>query len=146
MSGGDGDLRARRVVERLAEKSEIDRTGLDRRILDPAEAVFEIRVAVFAGDFGAVFNHLLRIVDRDDLLRPLGEKLGKGALTRAEIGDHERWHQFQERLTEGFPRASRAIGAAEFTREVVEVGAGLVAAFQEDELERGGIVGGLRHL
>ena len=38
--------------------------------------------------FGAEFHHLLRIVDRDDLLRALRHQLRDRALARAQVGDH----------------------------------------------------------
>ena len=66
---------------------EIHRVVVNRRVLEVAEAVFEILESMFLGEAGTELDHLLRVIDRDDLLCRAREKLGKCPLARAEVGD-----------------------------------------------------------
>ena len=48
------------------------------------------REAVFGREVGAEFDHLRRVIDRDDFARGLREELRERALAGAEVGDGER--------------------------------------------------------
>ena len=61
------------MMEGLAEEDHIDRARLDRWLLEIAEPVFQIGVAVFCRDACTVFDHLGRVIDRNDLLSGAGQ-------------------------------------------------------------------------
>ena len=73
IGGFDGLLGMQRVVEALAEERKVDRLRFDGRRFEIAQAEFEVREAVVFGETGSEFDHLRRVIHRDDLLRALGE-------------------------------------------------------------------------
>ncbi len=101
-------LRVFRVVQGLAEDGEIQRLLLDRRILDVAEPVFQIRQAVLDGERLAELDHFRRKIHGDDLFGALGEQLGQGAFAGPEVGDHPVVEHLDERLGQRLPRTARA--------------------------------------
>ena len=56
----------------------------------------------------------------------LRQQLREGAFARAQIGDHHRRHQLEQRFGHAFPGAARNVLAAELAGQFVEVGAHLV--------------------
>src|SRR5438445_321858 len=79
-----------RMLHGLTEKSQCDRLGVDRRILQIAKPVFEVRHAMPHGEVPAELDHLLGIVHRDDLQCALGKELGERSLACTQIGNHHR--------------------------------------------------------
>lgn len=138
----DSGFRAGGVVEGLAEEGEVDGGVVEGGGFDVAEAVFEIGDPVFCGDAGAVFDHFFGAIDGDDAFGAAGEELGERAFASAEVGDGEAGHEEEEGFGEAFPAAARAVAAAEFAGELVEVGAGVVGAFAEGEFEAAAVFGG----
>ena len=138
----DGGVGAGGVVEGLAEEGEVDGGVVEGGGFDVAEAVFEIGDPVFCGDAGAVFDHFFGAIDGDDAFGAACEELGERAFASAEVGDGEAGHEEEEGLGEAFPAAAWAVAAAEFTGELVEVGAGVVGAFAEGEFEAAAVFGG----
>ena len=136
VGGVDGALRAFSVVQRLAEDGEVDAAFFNGWILDVTDAEFQVGQPVGHGQLLGVIDHFWREIDGDDLLRPLGEELGKRALSSAQIRDVAVIERFDERLGEGFPRASGNVVLAESSREFVEVGSGVILALSQDVAER----------
>ena len=86
--------------------------------------------------FDAEFHHLLGIVDGDHLLRPLRHQLRDRALPGAQIGDHHRRHQLEQRLGNSLPGPSRYVLAPELAGQLVEVAAHVVAALSQRQAQR----------
>ena len=105
---GNGALGMDRVMQRLTENREVDRVLVDRRILDVAEAVFEILETVLLRQLRSELDHLRRVIDRDDFARVFGEQLRERSLARAEIGHGQRRQQRDQRMRERLPGAARA--------------------------------------
>ena len=124
------------VMERLAEDREVHAVRLDGRRLDVAQAVFEVGETVLARQRRAELDHLFRVVHRDDLPGRAREELGERALARAEVGDDHRRQQPQEHVRHALPRPARAIAAAEFARQPVEIFPRPVLALAQDEPQR----------
>jgi len=70
---GDGAAGMDGVVEGLAEEREIDGCVFDRDGFEVASPVFESLDALFLGEFGAVFDHFLGVIDGDDLFGALSQ-------------------------------------------------------------------------
>ena len=100
----DGPLRIRRMVQGLAEQGEVHAVGLDRRLFDFAEAIFEILEAVFLCQPRAELDHLFRVVDGDDFFGALGQELRQCALSGAEVGDDQRRHEGDEHVRDSCPK------------------------------------------
>ncbi len=131
----DRPLGVDRVMQRLTEECQVHRAAADRHVLQIAQAVFQIGDAVLARQFDAELHHLLRIIDRDDFLGALRHQLRDRALARAQVGDHHRRHQLQQRLGDSLPGPSRYVLAAELAGQFVEVAAHVVAALSEGEAQ-----------
>src|SRR5436305_8282439 len=94
----DGSFWMHRVMQRLTKEGDIDLSISDRNRFDIAEAVLEIRNAMFSREIHTELDHLRRIVHRDDVFRMPGEQLREGALPCPQIRDHERRQEVQERF------------------------------------------------
>ena len=138
----DGALRIGGVMERLAEEREVDTRGGDRWFFDFAKPVLEVFEAVFFCQAGAEFDHLLRIIDGDDLLRAPGEKLGQRAFAGPEICDNDPRHEGEKHVGDTVPGAARAISATKLSRELIEVFPSAVVPFLQRHLERGLVASG----
>jgi UDP-N-acetylglucosamine 4,6-dehydratase (inverting) len=103
------------------------------RILDVAEAVFEIGKIVLLRELRAELHHLLGVVDRDDPFGRSGEELGERAFTGAEVGNDHRRQEPQKRVRQSLPRTAGHIGAAEFSGEAVEILGRLVLPLAQRE-------------
>ena len=68
-------LRRGRVMERLAENRHVDRLVVERRIFNVTMTVLEVLETVLTGNLGAELDHLLRVVDGNDMLGPLSQQL-----------------------------------------------------------------------
>ena len=143
-ASADGMGGLERVVQRLAKKGEIDARIVDGRGFEVAEAVFEVCDPVIARQLRTELNHFRRVVDGDDPFGALGQQLRKSSFACPEIGNDTRLHQFEQGFGESFPRATRHIGSAEFTRELVKIRARPVRALAERKRERRQIAGAFR--
>ena len=143
--GGNGALGAARMVQRLTEEARGRPTLLNRRVLDVAQAVFEVVETVALREFRSELDHLLRVVDRDDFSRVFASNLRKGPLTRPEVRNRDRPDQRDQRVRKPLPCATGAMAATEPARQLVEIFAPLVMPLLQDDLKRGPIHWGLRH-
>ena len=81
--GGQRFARTGRVVQGLTEEREVDRARFDRRIVNAAEAVFQIFQPVLGGKLRAELDHGRRVVDRDHFFGRAREQLRQRSLARA---------------------------------------------------------------
>lgn len=139
---GEGAFGVGGVVEGLGEEGDVDARIVDGELFHVAEAVIEVGKAVFSCEIGAVFDHFFAAVDGDDALGTLGEELRDGALAGAEVGDDERGEELKEGFGESAPTAPGDVVAPELARKFIKIGANLVAAAGEDEVEGFGVEGG----
>ena len=63
----DGTLRMNGVMQRLTQNRQIDTVVCDRRIFDVAKPVFKIFESMLFCQLRPEFNHLGRIIDRNNL-------------------------------------------------------------------------------
>ena len=141
-----GTLGSHGMMQGLTEKDQINRTILNRRFLHFPQPVLQIRKPISPGHLRAILYHLFRGIDRDDMLRPLRQQLGKRALPCPEIGYHPRWHEQQKGLREGLPGAARQITAPKFPSQLIKVDPGRIRALPQHQLERLSVLGGIWNL
>ena len=134
-------LRVLGVVERLAEDRQVHGGVVQRDMFDVAEFVSEIGEAVFGGEFSSDFDHARRIIDAPDLGGALGQELGDEAFAGAEVGDGDGGGKAQGEVADGFPGAAGAIVFTEAARDEVKILFLRAAAFLEDTLEVGAVLG-----
>lgn len=137
------DRRAWHVVECLAEKREIHFAIGERGSFDVAKPVFEIGDAVFAGDTSSEADHLFAAINGDDPFCLPGQQHGESALSGAEIGNAHGREQAQQRMGQATPGASRDVGFAKFSCELVEVFRRTIRPFSQAKTESGAVGRGL---
>jgi hypothetical protein len=86
MRRGHGLFGVHRVMQGLAQNSQIHAVLRDRRIFNIAQPVFEIFEIMFSRKFRSELNHLGRIINGDDFPRVPGQQLGERSLARSQIG------------------------------------------------------------
>ena len=96
-------------------------SGIDGRRFEIAQAKFQVLKFIFAGLLGAVFDHLFRVIDRDDFFGATRQQLAEQTFARAKIGDNDRREHAQEQLPERLPRAARTVIAIKSPRHLIEI-------------------------
>jgi hypothetical protein len=123
------------VMQRLAENHQVNARGFDRRVLQIAEAEFQILQTVLLRLRRAELDDLFRVVHCDDFLAAPREQFAQQAFARAEVGHGDLRQHAQEQVAERLPRAARAIDAIKASGDLVEENFRLLAAAIQDALE-----------
>ena len=79
------------------------------------------------------------MIHGDDPLSLLCEELCEGSLTCSEVGNDLEIKDFEESLSQCFPRSSRNVVPSKFASEFVKIGPGAVLPLVENVLQGGEI-------
>ena len=132
--------RARRLfgmMQGLTEDGEVDGLRFDGDIFDFAEAEFEIAQAMALGEILTELDHFRRDVYGNDFFGSLCQKLRERTFTGTEVGYDIVVHHLDKRLGQCLPGPTRHVAFAEFSRQFIEVAAGLVLALA-NQMAQGG--------
>ncbi|MPN36574.1 hypothetical protein SDC9_184083 [bioreactor metagenome] len=125
------------MVKDLAQNGDIHTGWGDRRLLNIAQAKFDIFYLSF---FGLIFpeaDDFGRAVDGDNLFGALGKEFAHETLAGTQVGDHQRRKHFEKQLTESLPGAARTILEVKASGNLIEKKPGALLAQSEHTFEIG---------
>ena len=130
-------------MQGLAEQRQINRAILNRHRFQIALAILQYPDSLPLRQCAPQLDHLVRVVDRDHLLRALGQQERKGSLARPKIGDYHRRQQLQQGLSDTLPGTPRHILPPQPPGHVVKKCSRLVLPLAQRELQGRLVVLGL---
>ena len=144
VGAADGPLGLGGMMQRLAQNDYVHTGCLDRRLLEIAQAEFQVAQSGFGRLGRPKLDNLLRVIHRNDPFAPPRKQLRHQSLARPEIGHRQGRQNPQQQLPEPLPTPARAIAPVEPTGDLVEEDLGLMPtqlqdAFQIDLV--GGVLG-----
>ena len=127
--------RNRSVMQSLTEDDEVNALRFDGRILQIAEAKFQVLQTVFLRLVCAEGDDLFRVIDRDDLFAAAREQFAQQTLAGTKVGHSQRRQDAQQQMTERLPGSARAVHTVETTGNLVEIHLRLFVPAREDPFE-----------
>src|SRR5438034_8135937 len=113
--------RNRSVMQSLTEDDEVNALRFDGRILQIAEAKFQVLQTVFLRLVCAEGDDLFRVIDRDDLFAAAREQFAQQTFAGTKVGHSQRRQDAQQQMTERLPGSARAVHTVETTGNLVEI-------------------------
>ena len=131
----DGVCRNFGVMQGLAQDHQVNAVRLNRRVLQIAEAEFQIFQSILFRLGRAERDDFFRVVHGDDFFRAARKQFAQQAFARAQIGDDERRQNPQQQMSERLPGAAWPINPVEASGDLVEINLRLLAAAGDDAFQ-----------
>ena len=109
------------MVKSLTEDHQIDRSGLDRRVLQVPLTELQIGQTIQPGLLGTELDHFFGIIHSDHRAAAPCQQLGQKPLTGAQICHIDGWQHPEQQMTKRLPRSTRPIAAVESAHHLIKI-------------------------